>query len=350
MPGGFAATGSDGIEWGAADAATVLRVPTRNDHKYSRGVVSLLTGSRAYPGAAVLSVEGASRTGAGMVAWQGDPVVGALVLQRRPETVLQRAGHVDAAVIGSGVSGRDRDEAVTGAFRALLRSAVPTVIDAGALDLVTDVRGPVIVTPHEAELAEVRIPLGLGIDDIESDPLDRRLRSGFSERVLVARETAVALGGVVLLKGADTIVATPGGWWTVVRSGTPWLATAGTGDVLAGATGALLAGAAAARSRGADAPGADADEDRVLDVEELGPIAATAAWLHGVAGRLAAGQPAPGSGGAAPSAPDPSSPPASSPLASSALHPSPPGRPITALDVSARLPDAYGLALAAPSR
>ncbi|MGO1412867.1 ADP-dependent NAD(P)H-hydrate dehydratase [Microbacterium sp.] len=337
MPAGFAANGADRTEWGAADVASTLHLPTMGDHKYSRGVVSLRTGSRPYPGAAVLSVEGAWRAGVGMVAWQGDPAVAQLVLQRRPETVVNRMGRIDAAVIGSGIAGRNRDERVTGAFRALLRSAVPTVLDAGALDLVTDVRGPVIVTPHEAELAEVRIPLGLGIDDIDGDPLGRRLKAGFAERLLVVRETAVALGGVVLLKGAETIVATPGGWWTVVRAGTPWLATAGTGDVLAGATGALLAGAAARRRRAADpereAPAEEEDgaarDPAVLDVEELGPIAATAAWLHGIAGRIAAGQLAPG--------------------ASSAAGPAAPsGHPITALDVATHLPGAHTHALALP--
>jgi len=328
MPGGFAANGADGVEWGAADAAGVLRVPTAGDHKYSRGVVSLRTGSPAYPGAAVLSVEGAARGGAGMVVWHGEPAVARFVLQRRPEVVIGRGGRVDATVIGSGVSGRDRGESVTGALRSVLRSGTPAVIDAGALDLVTDVRGPVIVTPHDAELAELRIPLGLGIDDIEADPLKLRLRAGFAERVLVVRETAVALGGVVLLKGAETIVATPGGWWTVVRSGTPWLATAGTGDVLAGLTGTLLSTAAAQASRASDRD--------ALDVEELGPIAATAAWLHGVAGRLAAGQAVPD---------DAVGPGAQVPDEQGGI-----GRPITALDAAEHLPAAIGIALAAGTR
>ncbi|WP_105565969.1 ADP-dependent NAD(P)H-hydrate dehydratase [Microbacterium halophytorum] len=334
MPGGY---GQGDLEWGAADAAAVLSLPTPNDHKYSRGTVSLRTGSRAYPGAAALTVEGAWRAGVGMVMWHGDPAIAPLVMHRRPETVIGSAREPDAAVLGSGVDGRDRGDNVTGAFRARLRSAVPTVIDAGALDLVTDVRGPVIATPHEAELAELRIPLGLGIDDIEGDPLRERLRGGFRERLLVVRETAVALGGVVLLKGAETIVATPGGWWTVVRAGTPWLATAGTGDVLAGAMGALVAGAAARRSRRADGarrgendPDADAP---TLETEELGPIAATAAWLHGTAGRLAAGQEVLRSQDGA--------------LVSAGARPPAPGHPITALDVAERLPESFALALAA---
>lgn len=305
MPGGYARPSDETFEWVAADAAAHLRVPTGSDHKYSRGVVLLETGSPAYPGAAVLTAEGAWGAGAGMVRWRGDRDVARLVLQRRPETVVNTGERFDAAVIGSGVSARDRDGEVTARFRALLRADAPTVVDAGALDLVTDLRGPVVVTPHEGELGEVRIPLGLGIDDLDGDPLPRRLRAGFAERLLAVRETAVALGGVVLLKGAETIVATPGGWWTVVRAGTPWLATAGTGDVLAGAIGAVVA-AAQARAEGG------------LDAEDLGPLAATAAWLHGTAGRLASGV-----DGAAP------------------------GHPVTALDVAARLPDAFAAALRA---
>ncbi len=234
-----------------------------------------------------------------MVRWIGDPDVGRLVLQRRPETVVG-GGRIDAGVVGSGIDGRTRSDEVREMILSLFASPAPLVIDAGALDLASRAHGPFVVTPHAGELREVRIPLGLGVDDIDVDPLQERLAGDFRERVLVVRETAVALGGVVLLKGADTIVATPGGWWTVVRSGTPWLATGGTGDVLAGAMGALLAGAVAGR------PASE------IDVEELGPIAATAAWLHGAAGRLASGG----------------------------------ERPITALDVAAALPHAFAEATA----
>lgn len=261
----------------------------------------MLTGSDDFPGAAMLSVEGAWRAGVGMVRWIGSDQVAAHVLHRRPETV-RGGGRVDAAVVGSGIpAAAARDDETTTMLTSLLASPAPVVIDAGALDLAARAKGPFIVTPHDRELLEVRIPLGLGVDDVEVDPLSTRLDGDFRERVLAVRETAVALGGVVLLKGADTIVATPGGWWTVVRTGTPWLATAGTGDVLAGAMGAILAGAAA------DQPSYD------IDVEQLGPIAATAAWLHGTAGRIAAGEPA---------------------------------GPITASDVAAALPDAFRAAVA----
>ncbi|MFT4234069.1 MAG: NAD(P)H-hydrate dehydratase [Microbacterium sp.] len=295
MPGGRA---REPQEWGAADARGVLRVPTASDHKYSRGVVSLRTGSESYPGAAVLSVEGATRAGVGMVRWDGPSSVAALVLQRRPETVIG-TGRTTAWVIGSGMDARARTDAEAAILHDILSGTEPAVVDAGALDLAASAACPVIVTPHDGELREVRIPLGFGIDDVDEAPLNERLASGFAERALVARETAVALGAVVLLKGASTIVATPGGWWTVVRSGTPWLATAGSGDVLAGVIGAVLAGAQAE------------------SVEDLGPVAATGAWLHGAAARLAAG-------------------------ASSASI----GHPITAIDVAGHLPAAFALAQA----
>lgn len=303
MPGGHARPSDETFEWTAADAANVLRLPTPDDHKYSRGVVLLRTGSPAYPGAAVLSTEGAWRAGVGMVRWEGDDDVARLVLQRRPETVVNTGGRLDAWVVGSGIDARERDPQLTAELRTLLHTGVPVVVDAGALDLVADARGPLVVTPHDRELEEVRIPLGLGIDDLEGErgSLAERLRAGFEERLLVVRETAVALGGTVLLKGAETIVATPGGWWTVVRAGTPWLAAAGTGDVLAGALGALVAGAAT---------GDD------LDADGLGPLAATAAWLHGTAARIAAG-----------------------------VRDGSAGHPITAMDVAAALPEAFARAV-----
>ncbi len=276
----------------AEDAASVLRVPTRGDHKYSRGVVSLLTGSVTYPGAAVLSVEGAWRAGIGMVRWLGEDAVAPFVVHRRPETVLG-SGRADAAVLGSGMAAApDRDESTTRRGLALLASGVPAVIDAGALDLVPRAKGAVIVTPHDGELPTVRAACGLGgaRDDVAT-----RLHASAHERLDVVRETADALGGVVLLKGARTLVAAPGGWWTHIDTGVPWLATAGTGDVLAGTIGALLAGCVAQTS----------SED--VNLESLATVAATAAWLHGTAGRIAAGA----------------------------------GHPITALDVAEALPAAF---------
>lgn len=244
--------------WTGDDAARSVRRPTAADDKYTRGVVGMRTGSVEYPGAAVLGVDAAWRTGAGMVRYVGPERPAQLVLQRRPETVAL-PGRVQAWVVGSGTdaAARTADEAT--ALRGILTGDVPVVIDAGALDLATEATAPAIVTPHDGEHARLRAALGLG-------PL--------ADREDAARETAAELGATVLLKGADTIVATPRGWTAHVRADVPWLATAGTGDVLAGVVGALVAGA---RAR---------DERR--DAEDLGALAASAAWLHGRAAAIAA--------------------------------------------------------------
>jgi NAD(P)H-hydrate repair Nnr-like enzyme with NAD(P)H-hydrate dehydratase domain len=151
---------------------------------------------------------------------------------------------------------------------------------------------PIVVTPHAREHARLRAALGLD----EADPDDPQGREQ------AAAETASALGGTVLLKGSATVVAAPSGWSATVEAGTPWLATAGTGDVLGGVIGALVAGAAARAE---------------VDAESLAPLAASGAWLHGRAADLASSAAGPGGG------------------------------PITALDVADALPRAVAEALAA---
>jgi hydroxyethylthiazole kinase-like uncharacterized protein yjeF len=274
--------------WTAADVAGFLRWPTAADDKYSRGVLGIRTGSTEYPGAAVLGVEAAWRTGLGMVRYVGPAAE--LVLQRRPETVTQD-GRVQAWLIGSGTDPASRDGDETHALRGILSGTHPVVVDAGALDLVVGSAAPVVVTPHDREHARLRGTLGLAGP---AEPGSRRE---------AAAETAAAMGGVVLLKGSVTVVAAPSGWSATIEAGTPWLATAGTGDVLAGVVGALVAGAAAG--------------DEIPDAEALARLAAAGAWLHGRAATLAAA-----AAGAA-------------------------GGPITALDVADALPRAVaeGLAL-----
>ncbi|GAA5039253.1 NAD(P)H-hydrate dehydratase [Microbacterium fluvii] len=248
----------DAGPWSDTDTAALLRVPTASDDKYSRGVVGMRTGSVRYPGAAVLGVEAAWRAGAGMVRYLGPARAADLVLQRRPETVAAD-GRVQAWVIGSGTDQEDRADAEAETLRRILDGDVPVVVDAGALDLAIGARAPLIVTPHAGEHARLRASLGLDASASASD--DARERA--------ALETAAALGATVLLKGFTTIVADASGWAVRVRAATPWLATAGAGDVLAGIVGALVAG-----RRDADAP--------------LGPSAAAAAWLHGQAAVVAA--------------------------------------------------------------
>lgn len=243
------------------------------------------TGSTAYPGAAVLGVEAAWRTGLGMVRYLGPQRATDLVLARRPETVAAD-GRVQAWTIGSGTDASARTADETETLRGLLRDTDPIVVDAGALDLAVEAEAtaPRILTPHDREHARLRTALGLG-------------QAG-ADRVAAAGETAEATGAVVLLKGAVTIVAAPGGWAASADSGTPWLATAGTGDVLAGVIGALVAGAMA---RGES-----------TDASSLAALAASGAWLHGRAASIAASR-----------------------LGSA-------GGPITALDVAEALPAAVG--------
>lgn len=236
--------------WTATQAAALLRVPAADDDKYSRGVVGLRTGSEMYPGAAVLSVEGAWRAGAGLVRWVGEDSVADLVLARRPETV-RRNGRAGAWVIGSGIDADDLGKGESSTFAHLLKGDDPVIVDAGALSLVGDHTAPVLVTPHAREFARLAERLGV---DLTGD------------RDADAIAVAAAATCTVLLKGSTTVVADADGHVVHVDAGTGWLATAGTGDVLAGVIGAI-----------------------VTQNPHAGLLAgaATGAYLHGVAGRIA---------------------------------------------------------------
>ena len=260
------------LEWTAEQAAGVLRMPTASDDKYSRGVLGVRTGSDRYPGAAVLGVEAAHRTGLGMVRYLGDERPTALVLARRPETV-SADGRVQAWLIGSGTDASERSAADTAALRELLAGSMPVVVDAGALDLVPGAVAPVVVTPHDRELARLREAAALPEISLTGPGADREG---------AAVDTAAALGVTVLLKGSRTVVATPAGRVRTVVSPTAWLAAAGTGDVLGGILGALVAGAA-----GAAEADTGADGSAALDADTLGALAAPAAYVHGHAAAAA---------------------------------------------------------------
>lgn len=205
-----------------ADSAVLTpALPGSQGHKYTRGVVGVAAGSDQYPGAAHLVVAGAQAGTAGMVRFSGPPRLGAGVVDRAPEVVLGR-GRVQAWVVGPG-AGDDAREQVTTA----LAVGVPTVIDADALGAMPSrLQIPALLTPHAGELAGL---LGVERDEVEADPLGS------------ATAAAERWGCTVLLKGPRTVIATTGRPTRVNLSGTPWLGTAGSGDVLAGFAGSLLA-------------------------------------------------------------------------------------------------------------
>ncbi|RZT81076.1 hydroxyethylthiazole kinase-like uncharacterized protein yjeF/hydroxyethylthiazole kinase-like uncharacterized protein yjeF [Micromonospora violae] len=223
--------------------------------KYTRGVVGVATGSATYPGAAVLSVGGALAGPTGLVRYAGS--ARAEVLHQHPSVIasdrVADAGRVQAWVCGSGL-GTGADAAAE--LRAVLAAPVPVVLDADALTLLVDgsladrLRGrdaPIVVTPHDREFTRL----------CGEEP--------GADRVGSALRLAAWMNAVVLLKGDRTVIGTPDGRAYVNPTGTPALATGGTGDVLAGLLGSLLAA------------GVPADR-----------AAASAAYLHGLAGREAA--------------------------------------------------------------
>jgi hydroxyethylthiazole kinase-like uncharacterized protein yjeF len=239
-------------EWTAADARGQIAVPADDDDKYSRGVLGVITGSAQYPGAAVLGVESALRTGVGMLRYLGPERASTLVLQRRPEIVTSN-GRVQAWLVGSGMDASTRDPETAGLLDAALRQGVPTVIDAGALDLLGQATGPVIITPHFRELAKL---VDASPEQIAANPAAWAVRA------------AEELGVTVLLKGHSTYVVGPDGTRIVASSAPAWTATAGAGDSLGGILGALVATHA---------------EEISADPAALARLGATASVLHGLA-------------------------------------------------------------------
>ncbi len=223
-----------------ADAAARWPVPDATSDKYSRGVVGIVAGSTAYPGAGVLSVLGALGTGPGMVRYLGPPAVAALVHQHAPEAVTA-TGRVQSWVLGSGVDPHDRDDADQLNWIAqALASELPCVVDAGALALLGPRQAPTVITPHAGELARLLARLGLPA----AGPGDLTREAVLADPVRHAQTAADALGVVVLLKGATTLIVSPGASRRPIRSqadAPAWLATAGAGDVLGGIIGTLLA-------------------------------------------------------------------------------------------------------------
>jgi ADP-dependent NAD(P)H-hydrate dehydratase / NAD(P)H-hydrate epimerase len=312
----------DAIAPGAADVAALLPVPGRDSDKYRRGVLGVIAGSDRFTGAAALAVGGAIRGGAGMVRLVSAAPAAAVVRQHWPEAVITVTGPDAGGDLAGGYEVAPGDEVAaagrvqawlagpgmgTGAaarrrLAAVLATGLPVLVDADGLTLIAAEPGllagrtaPTLLTPHAGELARL-----LGCDPGEVA----------ASRARHARAAAEKFGCCVLLKGSTTVIAPPPGAappWAgaahgagepqpvpgageaqpgadgpapgesgpllVNTTGTGWLATAGTGDVLSGLAGALLA--------------------QGLPVSEA---AAAAAFLHGIAARQAAYGTGPDSG------------------------------------------------------
>jgi hydroxyethylthiazole kinase-like uncharacterized protein yjeF len=275
----------------ASDLVVAVPEPGVEDYKYSRGVVGVAAGSPRYRGAAFMATGAARHGTAGMVHVldRGDGLAQALVDEFWDIVIASAAPaavtRATAWVVGPGLG---VDAGGLSVLCDVLAVEAPVVVDADALRMLREEaptaalaarRLPTVLTPHVGEFAALGYSPGEGSAE---------------DRLGSARSAARALGAVVVLKGPGTVIASPSGTAYVDTWGTPDLGTAGSGDVLSGLMGALLAGAAA---RG------DVDDDAAA------LTAAAAVGLHGLAGRLAAHG----------------------------------GRPVTAPDIIAALPDAIGL-------
>ena len=211
----------------------VRHVPLRgaSDNKYSAGSVLVVGGSPGMTGAVCLTAEAAFRADAGYVAVAAPrdalPVIEARLLEavKRPlEQVWDAIGRATALAVGPGL-GRDRAELVR---RLLAQTDLPVVVDADGLHGLEPVEraAPTVLTPHAGELARL-----LGEESAWVD----------AHRLAAVRRAAESFGAVVLLKGADTLIAAPGEGVLVHDGRAHGLATAGTGDVLTGVLAAFLA-------------------------------------------------------------------------------------------------------------
>lgn len=337
-----------------AALARYLLKPRADSHKYSRGVVRIIAGSQRFPGAGLLCVAGASHSGVGMIRLNAPERVENLVLAAHPQIVPDGpvlTGACDALVLGPGLDAQKADwEAL-----AQLLENTPAVIDASALEPVCTLikegklrlRAHHILTPHEGELARC-LNLFTGTDtdktageiagklaDKADNPLgkfDSQTSPALQRRIQGAQQLAALTGACVLAKGNRTVVVGADSQVHLLPAATPWLATAGSGDVLAGLMGGLLAlnvRAGAGSGGGVDAQGRGAP---AASAAALAPeIAQLAARLHALAGQLAA------------EATGPKTTYATGPKSAGAVV----AHPITAPEIAAAIPNAWALCASA---
>jgi hydroxyethylthiazole kinase-like uncharacterized protein yjeF len=246
-------------------------VPRIDGHKYARGHAVVVSGNLTSTGAARLSARGALRAGAGLVTvLSPDDALGVhaasltAVMVRRMNGAAEFAEiltdrRLNACVIGPGAGVGEETRAFV---LAALAARPALVLDADALtsfadapdhlfEAVKQIENPnIVLTPHEGEFHRLFSEMS------NKYPLRSKL-----ERVRAASGRS---GAVVLLKGPDTVVASPDGRATIAANAPPWLATAGSGDVLSGMIGGLLA------------QGVPAFEAACIGV-----------WMHGEAGQEA---------------------------------------------------------------
>ena len=237
-------------------AKALLPARPSDAHKGTFGRVLVIAGSSRYPGAAVLAARGAYRAGAGLVTIAAPESIALHLFSAVPEATLlplpehdpgvisgfaawemvrDELSSVDAVVLGCGFGQHDH----SGVFvRNLLISEEVAavngvVVDADGLNLLAadmsvlkSAVAPVVLTPHPGEMGRLT---GLSNDEVQQ------------QRLTLARDCAAEWNCHVVLKGANTVVATPDNRARVSEVAQPALATAGTGDVLSGAIGALLA-------------------------------------------------------------------------------------------------------------
>lgn len=360
-----------------AALARYLLKPRADSHKYSRGVVRIIAGSQRFPGAGLLCVAGASHSGVGMIRLNAPERVENLVLAAHPQIVPDGSaltGACDALVLGPGLDAQKADWEAA----AQLLENTPAVIDASALEPVCALvkegklrlRAHHILTPHEGELARC-LNLFAGTDtdktageiagklaDKADKPLGKfafEISPALQRRIQGAQQLAALTGACVLAKGNRTVVVDANSQVYLLPAATPWLATAGSGDVLAGLMGGLLAlnvragaghvgaPAASGSATSADAAGtsqqsADAQGRGApaASAAALAPaIAQLAARLHALAGQLAA------------EATSPKPAEVTGPKTTYATGPKSAGavvaHPITAPEIAAAIPNAWAL-------
>lgn len=244
----------------SSDLASLFSRRSRDAHKGTFGHTLCIGGAKGFSGAITMASKAAVRSGSGLVSAFVPEAIHALVAPAVPEVMVHSSmpeGNWTSIMVGCGMgrTATTKEQVI----QLLETSMVPVVIDADAvsvmadeIDVIINAKCPVILAPHPGEFAML---FDLKVEDVQED------------RFGMARMAADKLGATVVLKGAGTLVATPGLPVAVNLTGNPGMASGGSGDVLAG----LIAGLAS---------------------QGISPFQAACAgvWLHGKAGDLAAAE------------------------------------------------------------